>query len=137
MAQIDKLESFSEKRILNFNLLKSYLMDSSKRLILPEATTNSSPSWFGFPITLDESICRNKFLRILEEKKIGTRLLFAGNVTKQPYFRDIPYRVNHSLVKTDKVMEKTFWIGTHPRIGSSEIEYMADIINQTVKELTK
>ena len=100
-----------------------------KFLILPEATKNSDPSWFGFPITLKESsgFQRVDLLKYLDQHKIGTRLLFAGNLTRQPYFKNINYRVYGKLEQTDRVMNQTFWIGVYPGLTN---EMLDEVINK-------
>jgi CDP-6-deoxy-D-xylo-4-hexulose-3-dehydrase len=125
LAQLEKLPSFIEKRKANFACLKSQLTPLSEFLILPEATANSDPSWFGFPITLRDSapISRLKLLRYLDSKKVGTRLLFAGNILRQPYMKDRPVRVVGELTNTDVVMNHTFWIGVQPALTEEMLDY--------------
>jgi len=96
-------------------------------LVLPEATPNSDPSWFGFPLTLrpEAGVTRVDLLCYLEQYKIGTRLLFAGNLTRQPYFQGRSYRVIGELVNTDRVMNDTFWIGVYPRLSKAMLDYTA------------
>jgi len=128
LGQLDRLPSFIEARKRNFGLLTEALGDLEEFLILPKATPKSDPSWFGYPISLREDVPfkRVELLEHLTEKKIGTRLLFAGNLTRQPYFKDIQYRVVGDLKNTDFVMNQTFWIGLHPGIRPEMIEYMRD-----------
>ena len=99
-------------------------------LILPEATDNSDPSWFGFPITLRDNLpkSRNQLLRYLDEKKIGFRLLFSGNVTKQPYMLEKKFRVVGNLDNTSKIMNDTFWIGVYPGLTHQELDFVTDQI---------
>jgi len=126
LAQIEKLQRFISSRKDNFKILKERLLKFNKYLILPESTQNSEPSWFGFPITLREdcNFKRESLLKYLNDNKIGTRLLFGGNITKQPYFIDykIKYRIVNNLSNTDLIMNNTFWIGIHPLIGNEEID---------------
>lgn len=131
MAQLDKLPSFIEKRKENFIRIKELLLPYKEYLILPKATENSDPSWFGFPITVKENdkFTRNELTQYLEDNKIMTRLLFAGNVTKQPAYLDIECRIVGDLENTDYVMNNTFFIGVYPGIGDDQVEY----INKTFK----
>jgi CDP-6-deoxy-D-xylo-4-hexulose-3-dehydrase len=92
---------------------------------LPQATENSEPSWFGFPITLKEGIDRVEFSQYLDSHKIGTRLLFAGNLTRQPYFQDIKYRIAGDLTNTDITMNKTLWLGIYPALGIEQLDFIA------------
>ena len=127
VSQLKKLPRFIEKRKENYQKLYIELKELENYLILPEATKNSEPSWFGFPITLRESskYDRNSLVRFLEEKKIGTRLLFAGNILKQPLFIEnkINYKVIDELSNTDFIMNNTFWIGVWPGIDEEMINY--------------
>ena len=126
MAQLEKLPSFIEKRKENFVKIKELLMPYEEYLILPKATENSDPSWFGFPITVKENdkFTRNELTQYLEDNKIMTRLLFAGNVTKQPAYLDIECRIVGDLENTDYVMNNTFFIGVYPGIGDDQLEYI-------------
>lgn len=128
VSQLKKLPSFIEKRKENYKKLYNGLKQFEEYLILPEPTENSEPSWFGFTITLKESdkFNRNALIKYLEENKIGTRLLFAGNILKQPLFteNEIDYRVIGGLKNTDEVMKNTFWIGVWPGIDDERIEYI-------------
>jgi len=130
VAQMDRLEGFVESRRRNFNHLKSRLEPLADRLLLPEATLHSNPSWFGFPITLMPHVeqSREQVTAHLERHKIGTRLLFAGNLTRQPYFRGRPHRVSGTLENTDRVMAKTFWVGVYPGLSGDMLDYSADKI---------
>mgnify|MGYP003963866139 FL=1 len=95
---------------------------------LPEATQNTTPSWFGFPVTLKNNIDRVKFTQYLDNHKIGTRLLFAGNLTKQPYFKDIEFRIASDLSNTDTTMNQTLWLGIYPGLGEEQLDYVAEKI---------
>jgi len=130
LAQLDRLEGFIESRRQNFRHLRARLEQLSDRLLLPEATPNSDPSWFGFPITLlpAASQTREQLTAFLEKHKIGTRLLFAGNLTRQPYFQGRNHRVSGTLENTDRVMERTFWIGVYPGLSAAMLDYSADTI---------
>ena len=100
--------------------------DLEDYIYLPKWHSLAEPSWFGFPITLrdDNPEVRTKLLKYYEEKKIGNRLLFGGNITKQPYMQNVNYKINGSLVNTNKIMNSTYWIGIHPRIEDDHINYM-------------
>lgn len=128
LAQLDKLVGFIAQRKANFTYLMEQLSDLQDVLILPEVTPYSDPSWFGFPITLrlDSGISRVDLLRHLDKHKIGTRLLFAGNLTKQPYMSGRNFRVSGELTNTDIVMNQTFWLGTFPGLGEEQLDYVAD-----------
>tara|TARA_X000000950_G_C13847170_1_gene632895 strand:- start:230 stop:1522 length:1293 start_codon:yes stop_codon:yes gene_type:complete len=134
VAQIDKLESFINKRNSNFDYLKKNLSELSDKYILPEATEGSTPSWFGFLITIkDNQIDRNKITQFLNEKKIGTRLLFAGNITKQPYIKNKMFKVSGDLHNTETVMKNSFWVGVYPGLQKKHLDFIVENI-QSYKE---
>ncbi|WP_145578373.1 lipopolysaccharide biosynthesis protein RfbH [Yersinia mollaretii] len=126
LAQLERVEEFVETRKANFKYLKEALQSCVDFIELPEATENSDPSWFGFPITLKEDcgISRIDLVKFLDEAKIGTRLLFAGNLTRQPYFHDVKYRVVGELTNTDRIMNQTFWIGIYPGLTHDHLDYV-------------
>ena len=126
LAQVERVEEFVEARRRNFGLLKARLSSLSEVVEFAEPTPNSDPSWFGFPITLreDSGVERADLLRYLDEARIGSRLLFAGNLTKQPYFKDIPHRVVGELTNTDRTMRQTFWIGLFPALDQRHFDYV-------------
>lgn len=126
LAQMDRLEGFIEKRRANFAYLKAKLSRVADFLHLPVSTPNSEPSWFGFPLIVKDSagVKRADLINFLEENKIGTRLLFAGNLTKQPYMSGHKYRVSGKLTNTDIVMNQTFWLGTFPALGKEQLDYI-------------
>ena len=128
LAQIDKAAGFIEKRRENFKLLYDSLSNLTDFIHLPVVTPNSNPSWFGFPITLkkDCGVNRVDLLKFLDQNKIGSRLLFAGNLTKQPYFKNIEYRVVGELTNTDITMNDTFWIGLYPALGQEHFDFVAE-----------
>ncbi len=130
LAQLDRLEGFIESRRRNFRHLHARLAPHAEQLILPEATPGSDPSWFGFTITLRPGVARTReqLTAHLERHKIGTRLLFAGNLTRQPYFSGRPHRVSGTLTNTDLIMERTFWIGVYPGLGPEMLDFAADKI---------
>jgi CDP-6-deoxy-D-xylo-4-hexulose-3-dehydrase len=135
VAQLEHLTGFVQARRRNFDMLKNGLRDLEEFFILPEATPNSEPSWFGFVITLrDETpFGRDDLVRHLNEKKIGTRLLFGGNLIRQPYMKDRNYRVHGDLVNGDRIMNRTFWIGVYPGLGAEQINYVLETIHQFCK----
>jgi len=137
LAQLDRLESFIKKRKENFNFLYTNLKDLEEFLILPEPEKNSEPSWFGFPISLRESnkFNRNDLLKYLDENKIGTRLLFSGNLTKQPYMKNIEYKIHGYLKNTDFVMKNTFWIGLYPGLNNYHLEYSVKNLKNFFKKI--
>jgi CDP-6-deoxy-D-xylo-4-hexulose-3-dehydrase len=127
LAQLDKAPAFIQKRKDNFAFLKQQLAGCEDYLILPEATPNSDPSWFGFPITLRDQapIKRLELLQYLDGFKIGTRLLFAGNLTRQPYMIGREFRVSGDLTNTDIAMNNTFWIGVQPALTEDMLAFSA------------
>jgi len=132
-SQIDKLDRFVQARKDNFKYLEARLT-GVEGLILPKATPKSDPSWFGYPITLDpgHTVDRQSLLRFLDDRKIGTRLLFAGNLLKQPAYRNIDHRVISDLKNTDIVMNRTFWVGTYPGLTNEMLDFVADSIIEFV-----
>lgn len=130
LAQMDRLPDFIVARKRNFDYLKTRLQSCADKLILPQATAGSEPSWFGFPITIKASagIERVELLKHLDRHKIGTRLLFAGNLTRQPYFKGRNYRVSGDLVRTDDIMNNTFWIGVYPGLNERMLDYVCERI---------
>ena len=126
LAQMDRIEGFIDKRKKNFNYLKNGLQPFSDLIILPEATKNSDPSWFGFPITIkpESRINRIDLLRFLDNHKIGTRLLFSGNIIRQPYFKNLNYRIFSELTNTDVIMNHSFWLGVYPGINEKMLDFI-------------
>jgi len=127
LAQLDRLPGFITTRKSNFEFLKQRLSDTQEFLILPEATPGSDPSWFGFPITIrdEANTARVDLLTYLDQYKIGARLLFAGNLIRQPYFKGQKYRVSDNLTNTDIVMNNTFWIGVYPGLSESMLDFVS------------
>jgi CDP-4-dehydro-6-deoxyglucose reductase, E1 len=125
---MDRLPEFIATRKHNFSYLKKRLKSCEEFLILPESTADSEPSWFGFPITVRETaeISRVELLKYLDQYKIGTRLLFAGNLTRQPYFAGKTYRISGELKHTDNIMNNTFWIGVYPGLTEAMLDYVVD-----------
>jgi len=125
LAQLNRLESFIRKRKENFNFLYKNIKALEEFLILPEPEKNSEPSWFGFPLTLKKNnkYNRNDLIKYLNENKIGTRLLFSGNLIKQPYMKSINFKVHGNLKNTDLIMENTLWIGLYPGLSKEQLQY--------------
>ena len=134
LSQLDKLDGFVLARKANFEHLKSRLLGVDG-LVLPRATQKSDPSWFGFPITLDDNlpIDREDLLRFLDSRLIGTRLMFAGNIMRQPAYRNVDFRVVGELTNTDIVMRRTFWVGVYPGLTNQMLDYIADSIIEFVE----
>jgi CDP-6-deoxy-D-xylo-4-hexulose-3-dehydrase len=132
VSQLKKLPGFIEKRRANFASLKEGLRDLEEFFILPEATPNSDPSWFGFPLAVRPGapFNRNQVIGYLEQRKIATRLLFAGNLLRQPAYRDIRHRVVGTLDNTDFVMNNLFWIGVYPGITGEMLDYVLDTFHK-------
>ena len=128
LAQLNRLDGFVAARRRNFDHLSERLAPCRDLLDLPAATAHAAPSWFGFPLTLrlDAGLDRVNLLQWLDQHKIGTRLLFAGNLTRQPYFAGRPYRVASPLTHTDTAMTHTFWIGLWPGLSEAMLDYAAE-----------
>jgi len=126
VAQLEKLPNFIEVRKRNWQLLYDGLKPYEEFFILPEATPNSDPSWFGFLLTVrpDAPFSRNELVQFLEANQVATRLLFSGNITRQPAYQNVPYRVVGDLTNTDIVMNQTFWIGVYPKLTPDMIAYV-------------
>jgi len=129
-AQLDKLSGFVAKRRDNFRFLYEKLKDLQEFLVLPEATPNSEPSWFGFLLAVREGVpfSRRQLVTHLEEKRIGTRLLFGGNLLRQPLYQGLNYRVVGELNNTDAVMQNCFWIGVYPGLTEEMLDYVVSTI---------
>jgi len=132
LAQLKRLPEFIEKRNSNFDYLKEKLESVSDFIELTEVTENAKPSWFGFPITIKESagINRVDFTKYLDQNKIGTRLLFAGNLIRQPYFDGLEYRSVGDLKNTDVTMNQTLWLGIYPGLTLDHLDYVAEKIEE-------
>ena len=132
LAQLDRIDNFVKARKDNFDYLTEKLQSLKEFLILPERTENSSPSWFGFPITIkqDSGISRVMLTKHLDSYNIGTRLLFAGNLTRQPYFHGREYRVVGSLKNTDIIMNQTFWIGLYPGLKTEQLDFVVSKLEE-------
>ena len=136
LAQMDRLDDFVAARRFNWQYLRDGLADLEDVLMLPVPTAESDPSWFGFCLTLRDGcgIDREEMLQFLnEEKKIGTRLLFGGNLLRQPYMKGRNYRVVGSLDNSDKVMNSTFWVGVYPGLTTSHLDYVTETLRTYIR----
>jgi len=136
LSQMDKLPTFIERRKHNFAYLKRALKDLESFLILPEATPNADPSWFGFPVAVKETspFTRDQLVTELNAAKIGTRLLFAGNLLRQPAYSGIRHRVVGDLINTDFVMQNVLWLGVFPGLSDEMLEYIASTMHEFVRK---
>lgn len=137
VSQLRKLPDFIAARRRNFAILHTGLQDLQDVLLLPEATPGSDPSWFGFPLAVrpQAPVTRNDVVRYLDSRKIGTRLLFGGNLLRQPAFRDAPHRVAGSLTNSDFVMNQVFWIGVYPGLTEEMLAYVIDELHACCREV--
>jgi CDP-6-deoxy-D-xylo-4-hexulose-3-dehydrase len=136
LSQLNKADTFIEKRRLNHSLLYNKFKQFEEYFILPEPTLNSNPSWFGFMLTIRDGnkINRNQLVEYLEKSKIGTRLLFGGNLTKQPAYENSNYRVLNFLENTNKIMHDGFWLGVWPGLNEDHYDYIINKIEEFLKE---
>jgi CDP-4-dehydro-6-deoxyglucose reductase, E1 len=134
VAQLEKLAAFTDARRRNFQSLHHGLQDLQEHLILPQATPHSDPSWFGFPLALRDAspISRDHILRFMNDRKIATRLLFGGNLLRQPAYRDVPHRRIGELERADFVMNRVFWVGVYPGLSSGAIEFMLESFHDAI-----
>ncbi|MBJ7343510.1 MAG: lipopolysaccharide biosynthesis protein RfbH [Solirubrobacteraceae bacterium] len=132
VAQLEKLDQFIDARKRNFARLYEGLKDLEEVMILPQATANSEPSWFGFPIAIrpEAAVTRNEVVRALEDRGIATRLLFGGNLMRQPAYRDVEHRVVGEMANSDFVMENVFWIGVYPGLQEEQIDFMLEVLHE-------
>ena len=130
LAQMDRLDGFVQARKDNFAYLKNRLASCEEFLTLPEATPNSDPSWFGFLMTIrpEADIRRVDLINYLDQNKIGTRLLFAGNLTRQPYMIGRNFRISGELTHTDLVMSNSFWVGVYPGLTEEMLSFAVEKI---------
>jgi CDP-6-deoxy-D-xylo-4-hexulose-3-dehydrase len=138
LSQLKKIDTFSDARKNNFKYLHSGL-SKVQGLIMPKATEKSDPSWFGFPLTVDPThpADREVLLRFLDSRKIGTRLLFAGNLTRQPAYKDVDWRIVGDLTNTDIVMKRTFWVGTYPGLTPVMLDYIIASISEFMEKASR
>ncbi len=134
LSQLQKLPGFIEARQKNFRYLYDRLKPFEDVLLLPESTPAAEPSWFGFPIGVreDAPFGRDALVRELESRKIATRLLFGGNLVRQPAYQNVKYRIATSLDRTDYVMRSVFWLGIFPGLSETMLDYVADTIDAFV-----
>jgi CDP-6-deoxy-D-xylo-4-hexulose-3-dehydrase len=134
LVQLDRLDSFIELRRRNWSYLFDGMKDLEEYFVLPKATEHSNPSWFGFALTVKPgaSKTRNEIVQELNEKKIGTRLLFGGNLLRQPAFKGTPRRVISNLENTDQIMNDTFWIGVWPGLTIEMLDFMIDSLRELI-----
>lgn len=134
IEQLKKLEGFRRKRIKNFHRLKNQLQDLEEAFILPAATPDSDPNWFGFILTVrDASLDRNAITQFLEGKGIQTRMLFGGNMIKQPAYAEVKYRIVDTLTNTDKIMHDTCLVGVYPGLTNDMIDYMSEMMHKAIR----
>jgi CDP-6-deoxy-D-xylo-4-hexulose-3-dehydrase len=139
VSQLAKLSTFISVRKRNFASLKQALEPLSSHYLLPEATPASDPSWFGFPIAVrpESGLGRDRVVRFLESHKIATRLLFGGNLVRQPAYRGIEKRVVGALKNSEYVMNNVFWIGVFPGLNEKMIQFVIDTLCQSVSECAR
>ena len=138
-AAIGKMPEFTARRKYNFNYIRKGLEGVQDKFILPEKCPNSDPSWFGFLITCKDGVDKNKVVQFLENNGVQTRMLFGGNMTKQPCFTEMKkenkgYRIIGELKETDRIMNNTFWIGVYPGMTDEKLDYMIEKLKESVKE---
>lgn len=141
LSQLDKLDRFIAARNANFDGLKARILAAGlgDYYHLPEVLPNAEPSWFGFLLTLRDGtgIDRNHLVAELERRKVGTRLLFAGNLVRQPAYRDVEYRVHGTLDNSDKVMNDAFWIGVWPGLTDAHLDYMVETLEDVTRAMAE
>jgi CDP-6-deoxy-D-xylo-4-hexulose-3-dehydrase len=139
VSQLAKVDHFITRRRENFAAYGDFFRAEGfeEHFILPQATAGANPSWFGFLLTVrnNSPLKRHAIVQYLEDRKIGTRQLFAGNLTRQPGFRGVNYRISGELAATDKIMNDSFWIGVWPGIGPQERDYVNEVFRKMIKDL--
>jgi CDP-6-deoxy-D-xylo-4-hexulose-3-dehydrase len=139
LAQLDKAPGFIEARRRNFAALWDGMAHLQDHLILPEATPNSDPSWFGFPIAIrpESPLVRKDLVQFIESRKVATRQLFGGNLTRQPAYANVPHRRIGDLPNSDFVMDQVFWLGVYPGLDEAQIAYMLEVVDEGVRMCRK
>ena len=139
LAQLEKLDSFTAARVRNFARLRAGLEDLQSVLVLPEATPHSEPSWFGFAIGIrpEAPFSRDELIRFLEGRRIGTRLVFAGDLTQQPAYREVEHRVVGPLEVANFVLKRVFWIGVYPGLDDEAVDWVLDVLRGFVISRTE
>ncbi len=139
VSQLKKLPGFIQQRRDNFAYLKAALGDLQEFLVLPEPTPNSNPSWFGFPLTIHGSspLSRNELVKYLEDRNIKTRLLFGGNMLRQPAYLDMVHRSVGPMTTTDRIMNNTFWVGVYPGLTRPMLDFVVDTFHAAFGKSTR
>jgi CDP-6-deoxy-D-xylo-4-hexulose-3-dehydrase len=135
VSQLKKLDAYVDARKRNFTVLKNGLISLQDAFLLPEATPGSDPSWFGFPLAVkpESGLTRDTVTRYLESRKVGTRLLFGGNLIRQPAYKDVEYRTVGDLRNTDYVMNNVFWIGVFPGLNDAMLDHMLTSLGEVAR----
>ena len=136
LSQLSKLDQFINQRIINHEYLYKKFKKFEDYFVLPEKNTKSKPSWFGFLLTIkNKKIVRNDLIKYLDSNKISTRLLFAGNLTKQPYMKNLKYRIEGSLQNTETVMTESFWLGVYPGLSRVHLDYVFSVVENYIDKI--
>jgi CDP-6-deoxy-D-xylo-4-hexulose-3-dehydrase len=135
LSQLNKIDDFGQIRRNNFRYLFERL-SGSDGIILTQATEGSDPSWFGFPITLKDELSgqRTRILKLLDSQKVGSRLLFGGNLLRQPAYKNVEHRVVGDLATTEKIMNDTFWVGLHPALSETQLDFTVHVLKEALEE---
>ena len=139
LSQLSKLPTFTEIRRSNFEYLRAGLEDMEDAFILPETTAGAEPNWFGFPLAVrpDAPFSRCQLINYLDSRRIGTRMLFGGNLTRQPAYRDVKYRQIGELKNTDFVMRNVFWLGVYPGLTHAHLDYVLETLRDGVCQVAQ
>ena len=136
LSQLNKLDQFINQRIINHEYLYKKFKKFEDYFVLPEKNTKSEPSWFGFLLTIkNKKIVRNDLIKYLDSNKIATRLLFAGNLVKQPYMKNLKYRIEGSLQNTETVMTESFWLGVYPGLSCAHLDYVSSVVENYIDKI--
>jgi len=131
-----RLDQFINQRIINHEYLYKKFKKFEDYFVLPEKNTKSEPSWFGFLLTIkNKKIVRNDLIKYLDSNKIATRLLFAGNLVKQPYMKNLKYRIEGSLQNTETVMTESFWLGVYPGLSCAHLDYVSSVVENYIDKI--